>query len=50
MIVPFYSAIVKTHLEYCMHTWGQHHKKDVELLKWVQRKIMKMIKDLEHLF
>lgn len=36
-------------LKHCAQLWGTQHKKDVELLKWVQRKIMRMIRGLEHL-
>ena len=47
--VPFYSALVRPHLEYHIQVQGTQLKKDVDILKQVQRKAMKMIKGLEHL-
>jgi len=51
-IVHLYSVLVRPYLEYCIHAWGPQHKKDVELLKCVQRstRAMKIIKGMEHLF
>lgn len=41
---------MRTHLESYIHLWGFQYKKDMALLKQLQRWAMKMIGGMEHLF
>ncbi|CAM4495757.1 unnamed protein product [Caretta caretta] len=49
ILLPFYKSMVCPHLEYCMHMWLPHLKKDILELQEIQKRETKMIKGIEWL-
>lgn len=50
MLLPLYYALMRPHFQHwmcCIQLSGPQNKKDLDLLEWVRRRAMKMIKRLD---
>ena len=46
IMIRLYKTLVRPHLEYCVSAWSPHYTKDKELLKHVQHRFTRMIKEV----
>ena len=46
VLLPLYRALVRPHLEFCVQAWNPHLMKDIVKLERVQKRAVRMMKDL----
>ena len=39
VMLPLYSALMRPYPEYCIQLWVPQHRKDTDMVKWVQRSL-----------
>ena len=47
VIVPFYSALMRPHLEYCVQMGSPQYREDTDLLEFIHKSVTKMIHGME---
>ena len=49
VILPLYSALVRSHQEYSIQMWSLQYRRDMDLLESVQERTTEMVQGMEHL-
>ena len=49
VILPLFSVLLRSHLEYSVQIWSPPYRRDTDLLGRVQRRATKLIHGMEHL-
>ena len=42
-----YNTYIRPHLEYCIHAWSPHLKKDIDCLERIQRRVTTLVDELK---